>query len=309
MKKYLLILGSFWLLMGCESLKQEVDPGKLNEEVQKLVVACFISPQDTLLTADVRLSRPVLGENIGYNDRVDNATLTLSDENRSAVFERRSGQYQGQYYYAIDPKNFPIVAGRRYTLTVQIPDGRKVEAHCTVPAPVVADRIVFDSIPTFKNGFSGTDYFVRLYWQDPAGQPNFYRVAGTFSYLSKRPDYPNAPEPSWAQNLLDFRRNEDTRDLVDDRQRDGEVLGSSRGFVSLYGGNPQGAFQYLDKATITVDLLHVDANYFQYHQAVQQQSQASGNPFAEPVLVPGNIQGGLGCFGAYNRTQLSVDLK
>ncbi|KAA9353549.1 DUF4249 domain-containing protein [Larkinella humicola] len=309
MKNCIAVLCCLSGLIACESLKQEVDPALIKTETEKIVVACFIAPQDTVLTAEVSLSRPVLGENIGYDKRVSNATITLSDGVRSIVFNRRNGQYQGQYYYGADPKKFPVVAGQRYTLTVQIPDGRKVEAVCTVPKAVVPREVVLDSIPTFENGFSGKDYFVRLTWQDPAGEENFYRVAGTLHYLPIRPNYPNAPEPQWQSTLVDYRRNTETRDLTDDRQRDGEMLSSARGFLGIFGGRQQILFQYAQRAYCTIDLLHVDANYYQYQEAVLRQSQTGDNPFAEPVLVPTNIQGGLGCFGAYNRSTITATLK
>ncbi|MGM9506455.1 DUF4249 domain-containing protein [Larkinella sp. GY13] len=309
MKNCIAVLCCLSGLMACESLKQEVDPALINAETEKIVVACFIAPQDTVLTAEVSLSKPVLGENSGYDKRVSNATITLSDGVRSIVFDRRDGQYQGQYYYGADPKKFPVVAGQRYTLTVQIPDGRKVEAVCTVPKAVVPREVVLDSIPTFENGFSGKDYFVRLNWQDPAGEENFYRVAGVYNYLPLQSTYPNAPTPNWVRNLIDYRPNGDDRDLVDDRQRDGEILNSPRGFLRFYGFSQQTLFERVQRLNCVIDLLHVDANYYQYQEAVLRQSQTGGNPFAEPVLVPTNIQGGLGCFGAYNRSTITAILK
>ncbi|GAB3323601.1 hypothetical protein GCM10027299_19960 [Larkinella ripae] len=304
MKKYIAALGILCGLTACESLRQEVDPALINAEAEKLVVACFISPQDTLLTAEVALSKPVLGENAWFDKRVDNATITLSDGQRSVVLGRRNGAYAGQYYYGADPKAFPIVAGQRYTLTVQIPDGRNVEAQCTVPRAVVPKEVLMDSIATFRNGYSGREYFVRATWTDPAGEENFYRLAGTYQYLFLKPDYPNAPEPSWQSSLIDFRRNNDTGDLTDDRLHDGELLSSSRGFLSY--SVPLAALQH---ASCTVDLLQIDANYYRYHEAVLRQSEAGQNPFAEPVLIPTNIVGGLGCFGASNRSTITFTMK
>jgi hypothetical protein len=309
MKNYIAVLCCLGCLMACESLKQEVDPDLLTTEPEKLVVACFISPQDTILTAEVSLSTPVLGERANYDTRVTNATITLSDGVNSVVFDRRNGKYPGQFYFGADPKKFPIVSGQRYTLTVQIPDGRKVEAVCTVPKPVIPSDIVLDSVQIVENGSSGKDYFVRLHWQDPAGGENYYRYAGMFYYLQRDFNSPNLPETNWPGYLIDFRPNNDNRDLVDDQQHDGEILSSARGFMRFYGFSEQTLGQRVQRLKCVIDLLHTDANYYHYHEAVQRNNESGNNPFAEPVLIPTNIQGGLGCFGAYNRSTMAVMLK
>ena len=59
---------------------------------------------------------------------------------------------------------------------------------------------------------------------------------------------------------------------------------------------------------VTADLLHLNADYYRYHQALQRQQEVESNPFAEPVPIPTNIRGGLGCFGAYSRSTLTVRL-
>jgi hypothetical protein len=56
-------------------------------------------------------------------------------------------------------------------------------------------------------------------------------------------------------------------------------------------------------------LLNVDEAYFRYYDAVERQNQLGDNPFAEPVPVPTNILGGLGCFAGYNRSSLTIELK
>jgi hypothetical protein len=308
MKKYLGVLFGLMGLLACDSLKQEVNPAGIDAGVEKLVVVCFISPQDTVLTAEVALSYPVLGEVNRAGYRVNNATITLSEGDRDIVLERRDGKYPGQYYYGADPKKFPIETGHTYRLTVQIPDGRKVEAVCQVPKALVARDIVLDSIQVVEKGLSGNDYFVRLRWQDPAGEPNYYRYAGVFKYLPVGFSFPNAPKPSWSSNFIDFRQDNDERELVDDQQHDGEMLSSSRGFIRFYGNDPVPLSQRVEQLECEIDLLHTDANYYRYHQAIQRKEQVRGNPFAEPVLVPTNISGGLGCFGAYNRSRIIVEL-
>lgn len=311
MSRYIALICFSFLLASCDSLRQEVDPSLITSEPEKLVVACFISPQDTMLVAEVTRSQPVLGENVGYNLRVPNATITLSDGSRSLVFQKIVSKTPDQYYYGADPKNLPIVAGRTYTLTVQVPDGRRVVGQCTVPSAINPASMIIDSVQTIRNGRVNREFFVRLRWQDPVSETNYYRTAGTFNYLPKTTN-PGSPTPGWQQTLIAFGRNGENRGLTDDRGNNGQQLSSGRGFFTPdYSGQLSLNLLkgMLESAYFSLYLLHTDVNYYRYHEAVLRQNRTGGNPFAEPVLIPSNIEGGLGCFGAFNRTSLEITLK
>ena len=55
--------------------------------------------------------------------------------------------------------------------------------------------------------------------------------------------------------------------------------------------------------------MSVDQAYYQFQEAVIRQRRSRNNPFAEPVLIPSNIDGGLGCFAGYNNAILTKTLK
>ncbi|MBD0254725.1 MAG: DUF4249 family protein, partial [Cytophagales bacterium] len=63
---------------------------------------------------------------------------------------------------------------------------------------------------------------------------------------------------------------------------------------------------YHDSVTLYAYLLHTDRAYFEYHRTLR--ANADSNPFAEPVLLYSNVEGGLGVFAAFNRTTLEVKL-
>lgn len=52
-----------------------------------------------------------------------------------------------------------------------------------------------------------------------------------------------------------------------------------------------------------MEVYNTDEHYFKYHRSVQTRGD-SDNPFVEPSLIYTNVEGGLGCFGAYNSGQL-----
>lgn len=292
-------LGSMYL-SGCDSLRQEVNPDRLNREAAKLVVTCFLSPQDTVLAVKVNRSQPVVGEstsfiNTGIN--VPDATVTLSEGGKSVAlrFDARLGYYQAAI------SQLPVVAGRTYSVVIQTPAGERAEASCTVPGVVQPTGITFDSLTENQYGRRIKRYFVRARWMDPAGQANYYLTTGTYRFLLNDPRTPGKEQSSYL-SLSESNSN----GLLTDRNTDGREMISERLFMNVgyYTNNGQAKI-----TGVSVNLLTTDQAYYQYLDAVARQSQASGNPFAEPVPVPSNIQGALGCFGAYNRSTLTTTLK
>ena len=307
MKYTLLLLGSLvFLLLACDSLRQEVEPRGILAEPEKLVVACFISPQDTLLTAKVTRSSPLLGTSNSTTEEITNAIVTLSDGNRTVTLVRRTTNGVGPAYL-IKASELPIAAGKTYSLRVDLPDGRSVSSRCTVPGPVSLDAVTIDSSNVFEDGQSYYEYFARLQWRDPASSPNFYRVAGNnesdYTYSLSQP-----ARDTTVRYWLDWRF--DTNTNLTDQGRDGQLMQSARVPLTFVYFRDSGQLRITrPRGQLNAYLLNVDENYYRYHDAVERQTQNSDNSFAEPVLIPTNIQGGLGCFGAFNRSTLTRQLK
>lgn len=302
-------LGSMYL-SGCDSLRQEVNPDRLNREAAKLVVTCFLSPQDTVLAVKVNRSQPVVGEstsfiNTGIN--VPDATVTLSEGGKSVAlrFDARLGYYQAAI------SQLPVVAGRTYSVVIQTPAGERAEANCTVPESIALIAVLLDSAVTKEFGRTAKQYYARLRWRDPAGKPNFYLLRGDNEYTTRN-QYRPAPNAPLRDTLYKLRGTWffDNGSTTTDVGRDGQEFVSGRGRLAMYYYYINGK-QEFDRPVgqLNAHLLNVDENYYRYSDAVERQSQVSGNPFAEPVPVPSNIQGALGCFGAYNRSTLTTTLK
>ncbi len=78
------------LLGGCTNLRNEISPGLLGVELPKLVVTCFLSPQDTILAVKVTRSSTVVGDSISLlqtGNNVTNATVTLAQGDRSVTLQ------------------------------------------------------------------------------------------------------------------------------------------------------------------------------------------------------------------------------
>ena len=301
------------LLAACNSLRQEVEPKGLIQESEKLVVACFISPQDTVLAARVSYTLPVLGTGNAFNTDVTNATVTLSDGQREVMLTLKPGIPNsgiGSSYRA-NASELPIVAGKTYMLTVRVPDGREVTAACIVPESVALNQVTVDSSTTTDFGLSRKEYYARMRWHDPAaGQTNFYRVTGNneFTYTYKTQTSPNGPIRDTTLRMWgDWYFN--TGSTLTDLGRDGQEIISGRGRLAISYSWINGQQNPSFPRQLNAHLMNVEENYYRYHDAVERQNQVGENPFAEPVPIPTNIQGGLGCFGAYNRSTLTLQLK
>lgn len=278
-------LSLFWLsimLAGCGSLREEVTPGQLTSQPIKLVVQCFIAPQDTLLTAKVTRSRPVL-DNTTIPVEITDAVVTLSDGRDSVALTYRPDEL----WYAAPAQAFRIRERTTYTLTVRTPDGKRATAVTRVPAAIPLDTVRVDS------GDVPRHYRVMGNWRDPA--QTFYRVKGTVRGIP-----PNAPPwmPYGLPEPILFTVGNNSLGLVASRPQPGRLSITA----SL-----DSAFKKPYRSTlVTLDLLHVDAAYYQYHLALDRQLKADADPFAEAVVIVTNIGGGLGCFGSYNLSTASV---
>ncbi|WP_138995299.1 DUF4249 domain-containing protein [Larkinella sp. C7] len=303
------------VMMACQNLVAEIDPSKLPPIDRKLVVNGYLSPQDTVLAVSVSSSQTVLGDIVTDSvNTVLNATVTLASEGKTVplAFD------PALRVYTADARQLPVLVGKTYTLQVEAPGFETVSSSCTIPANIPVSELRLDSSQSYVG--PGLDpiwqYNVRAIWQDPVGQTNYYRVAGYGECLNWPPRFPEAHIDTTGskvlmRGLIGFGRQDQ---YISDQNQDGQLLLSVRGDVPLnfdysyYDSTRQmtyaGSYAFSKPLTIRVSVLQVDENYFTYHRARQQQRQSQNNPFAEPVLMPTNIQGGLGCFGAYNRSTM-----
>ncbi|WP_234735918.1 DUF4249 domain-containing protein [Tellurirhabdus bombi] len=282
-------------LVSCEDLKQEVNLDGFSDQTPRLAVACFISPQDSVIAAKVVRTRSVFDDESLSSLDITDATVKLTSSAKTVTlpYDGRRG------YYRISPQQLPILAGQSYTLTIETKDGQKAEASCTVPQPVALQRLALDSVKMTEDGVAKKRFFVRYYWQDVAGQPNYYQPEGVFS-----PQCPTCQPTTYPVYFSASRL------FYTDQDGSKSNFESAPGYLgpavpeeaTLLGTNYQSAL-------IRGSLLHVDENFYRYHVALDQQRQADNNPFAEPVLIPTNIKGGLGCFGAYNRSTATLTVR
>lgn len=275
-------------LSGCGVMREEVVPAELTTESSKLVVDCFISPQDSVLTAKVSRSRPILDDKAAQKVEVTDAVITLTDGKGSVKLSYNSKLG----LYTAKRELFPIRMGVTYTLTAQTSDGGHVTATTTVPANVPLEAVKIDSsmIGSQKN------YSVLASWQNRSD--TYYRVKGSIRGIGQyAPINASYGEPE----TIVFTMPDNTFGLLVALASDVNLR------VSAPISDGIGKKKYRS-TLINLSLLQTDAAYYRYHLALDAQLKAAGNPFAEAVIIPTNIQGGLGCFGSYNQSTKTVVL-
>lgn len=299
-------------LLSCGSLVQEVNPDRVPVATAKLVVHSYISPQDTVLTVVVETPVAVVGQQdmINYGNRryLGIATVNLSDGTRTVglPFSVKDQLYR------LAPRELPIVAGRTYTLTVSAPNFPAITAQCVVPALVKPTEIRVDSVRQKQGQGSSVQYLARLLWRDQPGVVNYYSVGGTIYLDVTRPNFAQ-PNPQLRRDTTITEQRRLSIDagsaMLSDQNRDGQPLisGTFRDYTYYYEG--PGATGRTSNQRIIMTLSSVDENYYRYRIGIEQQNTANDNPFAEPVLIPSNIKNGLGCFGAFNQSSLSVRVR
>ncbi len=281
------------LLAACE---KEVVGIRLPESDAKLVVQCFISPQDHSLTASVSRSLPLLGPVNRADTLVQDATITLSDGIRSAQFSYDDSNFVYTLRDRAYSEPFNIVPGKRYSLSVTTPRGEGVTAVCTVPAALPASVAVFPD-SAWDASYNRYYYRMRIIWPDLPNQVNYYRVDGQADVTIEQ-----TAEGDPRAGILAPAKWEASA-FIRDEGRDGALL------VSPWGN----CFNYYDKPTLRcllyASVLHTDEHYYRYHHSLHRARQSRNNPFAEPVPVYSNIAGGLGIFAAFTQTTTVVQVK
>jgi hypothetical protein len=289
-----LLLALVCLLAACE---KEVTSLNLPAQASQLAINAFISPQDTVVEVAVYESKPVFGERPGgVSDLIRDAVVTLSDGEKTVALTLPGNvPFASSRNYHVMARDFPIEAGKTYFLRVSTPDGRLATAQCTVPAAPPVPEMRFNvPVDTAASGTPGyREYTGALYWQDPAGEENFYRVDADINYV--RTDNRGVVYDDWRQVYWSDGKST----TFSDARLDGAQFSSPETTFTVVR-------DYHDSITLYAYLLHTDRGYFEYHRTLR--ANTDSNPFAEPVLLYTNVEGGLGVFCAFNRRTLEVKL-
>lgn len=278
MKKLIILLSPLFVL-GCVR-KADI---KLPPAEKKPVVTCFISPQDSVITAVVAWSTPKLGLNGSSTTvtagAVKDATLSIY----SPLGQKTFSLNPDFLYY--ECTGISIAEGGTYTLNVLMPGGKQITA--TTSVPLKKPRVSSLTRRITHNETKRLEVEVDLVVEDFKNEINYFALFTRQMSMPLRPDSPFGTMGAY-----------DTDEKISKQ----EYLFST------------GASYYNNTDTITgawlyLDVLHCNREFYLYNKSVQEAGIASFNPFADPAMVFSNIPGGFGCFGAYLREEKNLQLR
>jgi len=273
----------FFLIFLFSSCVKDVTNIKLPDASPKLVVGCFISPQDTVLVATVTKSVPYFGSKQNSNtvfQKVSNALVKISDGTNSGILSFNTGDST----YKLKASQFSVLPAKTYYLTVSTPDGSSVSASCTVPLSSVPSMSIhfIDTV----SSFTGTNKEIDVSWQDIPNQTNYYVF--------------------FAQEAtLQYSYNGGGTGIVDTLYNNLDTLGSP---VFTNQGRAGSAFtvkimwqDFYSSVFYDFYVLNISQDYYQYLNSISNFNNTSGDPFGTPSPVFTNVKGGLGIFTAFQK--------
>ncbi|MFC5046285.1 DUF4249 domain-containing protein [Aquimarina hainanensis] len=295
-----LLLSLLMSSCGEDTFVTPVDIGSFLSTDNEIVITSFIAPQNDLIEVEISKTFPLSvvlnNPKIPEEDfLIKDASVTLKNsknEDITVPYNPTSKKY------VVASKDFPILAGETYTIEVTAL-AKTATASTTIPGNA-STELEKPIIKKEEARFGSSTYLsAEISWKDIASEENFYHVIAIANEDVE--DIDNSFEINLTQfdfnhHLFyeedDFGIEDDTREYISDAGRDGAFL-KAKGIT----GNTR------EVKKVTVKILTVDKNYFEYHQAIKKQEFFEDEIFVEPITIPSNVNGGKGVFSSYQITE------
>lgn len=180
--------------------------------------------------------------------------------------------------------------GRSYQLSVQAP-GVSISATTSIPALNPVDSIIINPHPQPQR--YDTLYSLSVKYSDPPGRRNFIR------YFTRRNQEPFFP--GYFSSVLDDRSlfNVDGQSFTFPIERGWDPVAVIDQELYIY---------FVAGDTVTLRWCAIDEAHHGFWSSLEFDQASVGNPFASPVIIRSNIQGGLGIWGGYAASYHTVVL-
>ncbi|MFK7981600.1 MAG: DUF4249 domain-containing protein [Saprospiraceae bacterium] len=306
-KLFISILLPF-LLLGCgEDFFDSVTEIEIPEHEPQLVVrANFNATYGKEYGYYVRLNHTLGILDTTEYQEVDDATVTLFEAGElKASFEK---PVDDSYWYRTD--KMELVANKNYTLSVNSPTYGSAEATRQLPRkiPIIAATYEADGAVD-RYGDRGDE--VTIQFQDFAGEQNYYTIQIVATYTFEGLDTSFVID----NFLIDYLSPVDP--LLDDLDQlyltdvsfDGEIYTTRVSLNLMEAGSIEYAgAKNLAAEKIDVQLISISKDEYLFEKTLSAYRDNDGNPFAEPVVIHENIEGGSGIFTLSVTDVFSIDL-
>ena len=197
----------------------------------------------------------------------------------------------GEGSYFVFPQDF-LKEGFSYTISAFAPGFQSVRATTQIPRPSTISDLNIQELsiePSTKNEFKSiVRYNVEFNINHLDGN-QYYHLVFYNAYKNRRHTYLVEPELSDDQPFL---KHYDYGILIDKKNlTPGQPLKFH--FVDFVVGDN-------DLERVYVELRTLTAEYYKYHSTLARQLVVRQDPFAEPVTIYNNIEGGYGNFSGFS---------
>ena len=277
----------FFLLLaattGCGDFFNQIVDIEIPEHEPSLSVTAHFEAQDTSLIVYVSRSAGILDSVYLDSVRIKDATVTVLRD--GALWQTVPHVGEGHYYLAMDEAIG--TSPHSYTLQITAPGYESVESRQDMPAFVPIQEATF----TAQGGLNPDGDEVNtlvVEFEDPAGEDNFY-------YLEALAFIPDTFSPSGYYTYKLGLGSEDALVEYHDTGvifKDGPIDGKKYALKTWF----QDSLYEIPGARLTVRLHSISRDRYLFLRTLDLYDGAQDNPFAEPVLVHNNIEGGVGIF-------------
>lgn len=196
-------------------------------------------------------------------------------------------------------------SGSTYRLEVEQEGFETITSEQKMPKQVVIEGFKFEEQGTFDDFGEPADAVTIEFTDDP-NEENYYLIEGisSFSYFNGvdtiRDRYPTELGSIDPNVVRGYIAEYQSAPMISDATFNGKKYQMNMySYSSFFGGGD-------DENFITVYLRSITRERYLYLLSLDRFYQSQGDLFAEPVTVAGNIQNGLGSFGAQTLDSLII---
>ncbi len=279
----MLVLFVALFFVSCEEIADNV---KLPEFEEKLVVECFLNPDDTVTYIKVATNKNIFGK---LKDYQPTGTLSGTISNGQADVPL-SVWANGLYFHHAD---MPVEQGKSYTLRVTSSKGYSTSATCTVP--VRGNYLLEVDTTNYRNVYEyyyEWDEYTEYYYHED----NYVRVKLFLTDNSDVNNYYTTSVKHVTYDTLYYGKDP----YVSLSRSSGEYYSGTTSVVKTLLFSEDIYLDYspaMDSLVATYYLLAIDDEYRIYENSFDNYTE--GEVFTEVSPLYSNIEGGLGIFASY----------
>ena len=292
---------SAFLLLGCgEDFFDSVTEIEIPEHEPQLVVRGGFNANYLKYGSFVKVSHTLgILDSTEFNE-INDATVQFYEEDilKSTFEEYDNSWYRGEIS--------DLKANTNYTLKVSSPTYGNVAITQQLPNQVAVTTATYEADAAVdRYGDRGDE--VTIQFQDPAGEQNYYAIDAVATYRFENPDTSFIIDYSVYASPVDPLLEDLDQLYLTDASFDGEMY-TTRISIELMETIIYNDIISQPIEAITVRLTSISEDRYLFQKTLSAYQDNQDNPFAEPVVVHENIEGGSGIFTLSVTDKFSIDL-